>query len=105
MTPPAFTCAYDETTRILRVTGGLDVAAARTLRRELIDRSHSDPGAVTMDLSLVDEMSDAALGVIAAARAELRSHFQSLTFVSTPGTVAWRLLPKSGMAIAESESV
>jgi anti-anti-sigma factor len=97
-----FTCAYDEDARVLTVEGNLDVAAALTLRQELIDMTTDRPGSFTMDLSLVDDLSSAAVGVIAAARAEMRAHFNALTFVATQGSLAWRVLPDSGMSVLDA---
>jgi anti-anti-sigma regulatory factor len=106
MAPTPFNCAFDEDTRVLTVAGALDVAAALTLRRELIERTADradrvGPWEVTMDLSLVDDLSDAAVGVIAAARAEMRAHHQVLTFIAAQGTAARSALPHSGMSVRD----
>lgn len=97
-----FDCAFSEDTRTLTVTGNVDVAEALELRRQVIAHAADRPLALTMDLSLVESLSGPAVGVIAAARAEMRAHYTVLRLVSPRGSVAERVLPASGMAVADA---
>lgn len=99
---PGFQCAFDEDTRTLRVNGALDVVAAIELRRQLIGYAVTYRESMTLDLSEVEALSGAAVGVLAAARVELRSHLLFLKMVAAPGSVASRMLPENGMAVFEA---
>lgn len=97
-----FGCAFSADTHTFTVRGAVDVAEALELRRQVIAHSCDHPMALTMDLSLVESLSGPAVGVIAAARAEMRSHYTTLRLVSPSGTVARRVLPAHGMTVADA---
>jgi anti-anti-sigma factor len=97
--------AFDDASRILTVTGDVDVEGALALRREVFAHSADEIGSVTMDLSQVTALSGAAVGVMASTRAEMRSRFWSLTFVAKERSVARDLLPTAGMTVFDPAAV
>lgn len=99
MAPTPFACAYDESTRTLTITGDLDELGAWELRRKLESLLADHTRDLVMDLSSVGSLPSAAVGVIAAARADMRAHFHRLDLVAASGSVADRVLPRSGMVV------
>jgi anti-anti-sigma factor len=99
---PSFSCAFDEQTRTLTVTGLVDVAAAVEVRRLVIAHATAHRASLSLDLTQVEALSNAAIGVLASARAELRAHFLFLKMVAAQGSVASRVLPDNGMAVFEA---
>lgn len=94
-----FACAYDEDTRTLTLSGDLDEAGSVQLRYQLTSLMADHTRSLVMDLSSVDSLPSVAVGVIAAARADMRAHFHRLELVATPGSVARVVLPRCGMSV------
>ena len=94
-----FACAYDETTRTLTLSGDLDEVGALELRHRLTSLMADRGRDLVMDLSSVATLPSAAVGVIAAARADMRAHCHRLDLVASPGSAARRILPRSGMRV------
>ena len=94
-----FACAYDEATRTLTLSGDLDEGGASELRRRLTDLMADHTRDLVMDLTSVATLPSSAVGVIAAARADMRAHFHHLELVASQGSVAGRVLPRSGMSV------
>ena len=93
-----FTCAYDEAAGTITVSGDLDESGALELGERLagLTRQARD---LVMDLSSVGSLPSSAIGVIAAARANMRSHFNRLELVAAQGSAAGRVLARSGMPV------
>ena len=94
-----FACAYDEDTRTLTLSGDLDEAGSVQLRYQLTSLMADHTRSLVMDLSSVDSLPSVAVGVIAAARADMRAHFHHLDLVARPGSVARIVLPRCGMSV------
>jgi len=104
MASTPFACAYHEATRTLTVSGDLDERGATELRHQLRTLTADHTRSLVMDLSSVRSLPSVAVGVIAAARADMRAHFNRLDLVAAPGSVACVVLPRSGMAVRECGS-
>ncbi len=93
-----FTVAYDEDAGMLTLSGDLDDSGALELGEWLagLTRQARD---LVMDLSSVGSLPSTAVGVIAAARANMRAHFNRLELVAAQGSAAGRVLARSGMAV------
>jgi anti-anti-sigma factor len=100
-----FTCAYDEATRTLTVSGDLDEAGALELQRRLTSLMTDHARDLVMDLSSVGSLPSLAVGVIAAARADMRAHFHRLELVAPQGSPVGRVLLRSGMAVRSRKAV
>jgi anti-anti-sigma factor len=96
-----FACAYDETTRTLTLSGDLDDTGALQLRHRLTALTADHSSSLVMDLSRVETLPSAAVGVIAAARADMRAHFHQLDLVAAPGSLARSILPRCGMKVRD----
>jgi len=94
-----FTCAYDEAAGTLTVSGDLDESGAWELRDRLASLIAGHARDLVMDLSCVRSLPSAAVGVIAAARADMRAHFHRLDLVAAQGSIACQVLPRSGMVV------
>lgn len=99
-----FACAYHEPTRTLTVSGDVDERGALELRQQLTRLTADHAGSLVMDLSSVRSLPSSAIGVIAAARADMWAHFNRLDLVAAPGSVACAVLPRSGMVVREREA-
>jgi anti-anti-sigma factor len=86
--PFSYELSADRSTLTLR--GELDEVASVALR-ELLTSLSGEPGAgLRVELSDVDFLPSAALGVLAAARGAAPAG--AMTFVAAPGTIAQRVL-------------
>ncbi|WGL52991.1 STAS domain-containing protein [Nocardioides sp. BP30] len=99
-----FVCTYDEGMRTLTLSGDLDEVGAGRLRQQLAAAMVDRSGSLVLDLSAVGSLPSSAVGVIAAARADMRAHFNSLDLVATPGTVASAVLPRYGMSVHAADT-
>ena len=99
-----FACAYHEETGTLIVSGDVDERGATELRQQLRLLTADHTRSLVMDLSSVRSLPNAAVGVIAAARADMRAHFNRLDLVAAPGSVACAVLPRFGMSVRECEA-
>ena len=94
-----FSCAYDDATRTLTVSGDLDETGALELQGRLSSLMSEHSRDLVMDLSSVKSLPGLAVGVIAAARADMRAHFARLDLVAPQGSPVGRVLLRSGMAV------
>jgi len=101
MASQPFACAYHDATRTLTVSGDVDERAATELRHQLRLLTADHTRSLVMDLSSVRSLPSVAVGVIAAARADMWAHFNRLDLVAAPGSVACVVLPRAGMAVRE----
>jgi anti-anti-sigma factor len=102
MASTPFACAYDASTHTLTLTGDVDEAGALELRRQLTALTHDQATSLVMDLSSVGSLPSSAVGVIAAARAQMRSRFTKLSLVAAQGSPARRVLPRFGMSVGDA---
>jgi anti-anti-sigma factor len=102
MARASFTCAFDEQTRTLTLSGDVDEAAAHELRRRLAALMHDRASSVIMDLGSVHSLPGSAVGEIAAARAGMRARFATLTLVAPEGSVARSVLARFGMSARDA---
>lgn len=94
-----FACAYDDATRTLTLSGDLDERGALELRQRLASLLADHTADLVVDLSSVASLPSSAVGVIAAARADMRAHFHRIELVAARGSVAGRILPRCGMSV------
>jgi anti-anti-sigma factor len=102
MAATPFACAYDASTHTLTLSGDVDADGALQLRHQLTSLMAVHTDSLVMDLSGVRSLPSAAVGVIAAARADMRAHFHRLDLVAAPGSVARTVLPRCGMSVRDS---
>ena len=92
-----FACAYDDAAGTITVSGDLDEAGALELQRRLASLLTGHSRDLVMDLRSVGALPGLAVGVIAAARADMRAHFHRLDLVAEQSSPAARVLLRSGM--------
>lgn len=97
-----FACAYHEDSRTLTLSGDVDESGAAELRTRLASLTADHTCSLVIDLSSVASLPTVAVGVIAAARADMHAHFTRLELVAAPDTVARRVLPRFGMAVQDA---
>lgn len=97
MRPGTFTADFDDDTRVLTLSGELDEAAATVLRDTLTSHTDDYSKSLVIDLSSVDYLPSAAVGVLARAQQQAAGSGQSLDLVASDGTIAQRVLVVCGL--------
>ncbi len=95
--PDAFTAEFDEATQSLIVAGDVDSPSAIELR-DLIEK-HTDHYAqpLVIDLSGVDYLPSAAVGVLATAQQQGESAGHAVDLLAAEGSIAERVLTVCAM--------
>ena len=88
---------FDESARVLVVTGLLDELAAEEFREDVRRCSQDHTEKLHLDLAGVDFMTSVSLGVIAGAMRAAGRNGTSLTVSATAGSFAQRVLDISGL--------
>jgi anti-anti-sigma factor len=94
-----FACTYDDASGTITLSGDLDERGAQELHLRLTALIADRRRDLVVDLSCVDSLPSAAIGVLAAARAGMRAHFLHLDLVSDGQSAADRILPTVGMVV------
>lgn len=95
--PGSFTAEYDDATHVLTVAGELDEAASAALREAIDARSDGHTRPLVIELSAVDYLPSAAVGVLARAHKQATTAGQELELLATEGTIAQRVLLVCGL--------
>ena len=88
----SFAATYDGTQQALIVTGELDEETSLSLRDAIETHTESYSRALAVDLSAVDYLPSAAVGVLAQALQKSTGAEQPLELVAADGTIAQRVL-------------
>ena len=97
MRPGSFTAEFDDTTQILTVGGELDESASAALRDAIDTRSEAYTRTLVIDLTAVDYLPSAAVGVLARAHKQATTAGHELDLVAAAGTIAQRVLLVCGL--------
>lgn len=97
MNPGSFSTDYDATAQVLTVTGEVDETAAAELRDVIDARTESFARSLTLDLSAVDYLPSAAVGVLARAHQQATAAGQTLELRADEGSIAQRVLLVCGL--------
>lgn len=102
MTGPTFSHELSVETARLTLRGELDEATTFELRDLIGTATSSLRRDLVIDLSDVDFLPSAAVGVLAKARATASDNGAEITFVAADGTIAQRVLTICGLPYDES---
>jgi len=100
--PLSFSSELDRTTSRLVLHGDLDEGACVVLRDEIEAASASLTSGLTIDLSDVDFLPSAAVGVVATAQARAAKNGAELELVAREGSIAQRVLSICGVRYSTS---
>lgn len=92
MDPAALALVFDEASHLLTVTGELDELTAAELRDAIRKHSGDYSHPVVVDLSGVEYLPSAAIGVLAKSMQEAEARGHAVELVALDGTVAQRVL-------------
>lgn len=95
--PGSFTAEFDDATHVLTVAGELDEAASAALRDAIDARSGGYTRPLVIELSAVDYLPSAAVGVLARAHKQATTAGHDLDLVASEGTIAQRVLLVCGL--------
>jgi anti-anti-sigma factor len=100
-----FACTYDDASGTITLSGDLDERGARELHSLLTALMVERDRDLVVDLSCVVSLPSAVIGVLAAARADMRARFLHLHLVSDGASAADRVLPRAGMVVRPRRAV
>jgi anti-anti-sigma factor len=92
VTSRPFHYALDEEHGVLVLHGELDEPASTELRETITKATKELTSGLAVDLADVSFLPSPAIGVLATAKEDARSHGATITFVAPEGSVAARLL-------------
>jgi anti-anti-sigma factor len=98
VTERPFTYEFDDRRSRLVLHGELDEGACLELRSLLAEETSADTPDLAIDLSDLDFLPSAGVGVLAKAKATRARTGAELTFVAADGTIAQRVLTICGLA-------
>lgn len=92
---------FDDDSRTLRVGGTVDELSGVQLREAITKYSEDHTRSLLVDLSEVDLLPSAGVGVLAVAMRQAEQNGQSIELAARPDTIVQRVLNICGIAFRE----